>query len=190
MTDSLERPLDPENIARLEALLFVASGPVTPQALANVLELPGGEVEQLLQVMDESYQQKGGLRLQWHAGRVQMTTAPRMGVLVERFLGLEATNRLSRVSLETLGIIAYQQPITRPQLEAIRGVSSDGVMKSLLGKGLIQEVGRAEGPGRPILYTTTSDFLQYFGLKSLAELPDLDSFVPQPPPETREILKE
>ena len=90
-----------------------------------------------------------GLRLQRHGGRVQLTTAPEMAESVERFLGLEATSHLSRAGLETLAIVAYQQPVTRPQIESIRGVSSDGVMKSLLGKGLVQEVGRTEGPGDP-----------------------------------------
>jgi len=93
---------------------------------------------------------------------------------VERFLGLEATSRLSRAALETLAIIAYRQPISRPQVDAIRGVNSDGVIRSLLSKGLIEEVGRAEGPGRPILYGTTAAFLQAFGLTSLDELPPLE----------------
>ncbi len=97
-----------------------------------------------------------------------------MAKTVEHFLGLEATSRLSRAALETLAIVAYQQPVTRPQIEAVRGVSSDGVMKSLLGKGLIQEIGRTEGPGRPIMYGTTPDFLQHFGLNSLMELPPLN----------------
>ncbi len=96
-----------------------------------------------------------------------------MAEIVERFLGLEATSRLSRAALETLAIVAYQQPVTRPYIEGVRGVSSDGVMKSLLSKGLVQEVGRAEGPGRPILYGTAPDFLQHFGLNSLTELPPL-----------------
>jgi segregation and condensation protein B len=96
-----------------------------------------------------------------------------MAEIVERFLGLEATSHLSRAALETLAIVAYQQPTTRPYIEGVRGVSSDGVMKSLLSKGLIQEVGRAEGPGRPILYGTAPDFLQHFGLNSLTELPAL-----------------
>jgi len=81
---------------------------------------------------------------------------PGNGPLVERFLGLEATSQLSRAALEALAIIAYQQPVTRPQVDAIRGVNSDGVLKSLLSKGLVQEVGRGEGPGRPILYSTTT----------------------------------
>jgi segregation and condensation protein B len=94
---------------------------------------------------------------------------------VERFLGLDATSHLSRAALEALAIIAYQEPATRPQIDAIRGVNSDGVLKSLLSKGLIQEVGRAEAPGRPILYSITQEFLQHFGLNSLAELPPLPS---------------
>jgi segregation and condensation protein B len=93
---------------------------------------------------------------------------------VEKFLGLEATARLSRAAMETLAIIAYRQPVTRPGIDAIRGVNSDGVLKSLLSKGLVQEVGRTEGPGRPILYGTSAEFLQHFGLASLTELPPYD----------------
>ena len=86
-------------------------------------------------------------------------------------MGLEATSRLSQAALEALSIVAYRQPITRPGIDSIRGVNSDGVLKSLLSKGLIQEVGRVEGPGRPILYGVTNDFLQHFGLSSVNELP-------------------
>ena len=93
---------------------------------------------------------------------------------VERLLGLEASSHLSRAALETLAIVMYKQPITRPQIDSIRGVNSDGVIKSLLQKGLVQEIGRAEAPGRPILYSTTTEFLQYFGLNSLADLPPLN----------------
>ena len=107
-------------------------------------------------------------------GRIQLTTAPEFAGIVEKFLGLEATARLSRAALETMAIIAYRQPITRPGVDAIRGVNSDGVLRSLLNKGLIQETGRAEGPGRPILYAVTNDFLQHFGLSSLEELPAFD----------------
>ena len=115
-----------------------------------------------------------GLRLQWHSGRVQITTAPEFGSIIENFLGLEATARLSRAALEALAIVAYRQPITRPEIDSIRGVNSDGVMRSLLTKGLIEEIGRAEGPGRPILYGTTTDFLQHFGLSSVEELPPFE----------------
>ena len=160
--------------AALEALLFVAAVPVTPAQLAEALDRKTQEVDKALKTLAETYAGGRGLSLQWHAGRVQLTTAPGMAAVVERFLGLEATARLSRAGLETLAIIAYRQPVTRPGIDAIRGVNSDGVLKSLLSKGLVQEVGRTDGPGRPILYGTTTDFLQHFGLNSLAELPPYD----------------
>ena len=168
MTD-LESPLAPIAI-RLEALLFVAAEPVTTTQLAAALETTTTEVEQGLKLLDDSLQARG-LRLQRHAGRVQMTSAPEFAGLIERFLGLEATTRLSRAALETLAIIAYQQPVTRPQVDAVRGVNSDAMMKSLLSKGLIQEAGRTDGPGRPILYSTTPEFLQHFGIASIRALP-------------------
>jgi segregation and condensation protein B len=125
-----------------------------------------------LKELEESLHARG-LRLQRHMGRVQLTSAPEMAELVERFLGLEAVSHLSRAALETLAIIAYQQPVTRPQVDALRGVNSDGMMKSLLSKGLVQEAGRTDGPGRPILYSTTPEFLQHFGINSIMELPPL-----------------
>jgi segregation and condensation protein B len=169
----------PENdlLARLEALLFVAPGPVNPSQLAAALEISQEEVEAGLSRLAETLQ-TGGLRLQSHKNQVQLTTAPELAPLIERFLGLEATSHLSRAALEALAIIAYEQPATRPQVDAIRGVNSDGVLKSLLSKGLVQEVGRADGPGRPILYCTTPEFLQYFGLNSLEALPNLDDGQP------------
>ena len=173
MSDNIH-PQSPKDLkAPLEALLFVAPGPVTAAQLAAALEITTAEVEAGLAQLGEELQGRG-LRLQRHAGQLQLTTAPEMAPLVERFLGLEATSHLSRAALEALAIIAYQQPATRPQVDAIRGVNSDGVLKSLLSKGLVQEVGRTEGPGRPILYATTSDFLQHFGMNSLEELPPLE----------------
>lgn len=159
--------------AKLESLLFVASEPVTLGQLATTLEVTSTQVERGLQELDETFRTRG-LRLLRHVGRIQMTTAPETSELIERFLGLDATSHLSRAALETLAIIAYQQPVTRPQVDAVRGVNSDGVMKSLLSKGLIQEGGRAEGPGRPILYSTAPEFLQHFGLGSLTDLPPLE----------------
>jgi segregation and condensation protein B len=163
--------ITPNNTARVEALLFVASNPVTASQLGDALGLETKTVESILKTLDESYKGQRGVALQWHGGRVQLTTAPEFGVDVERFLGLETTQRLSKAAIETLAIIAYRQPVTRPGIDAVRGVSSDGVIKSLLSKGLIQEVGRAEGPGRPILFSTTAEFLQHFGMSSLAQLP-------------------
>ncbi len=166
-----------ELAAQLEALLFVAAEAVTPSQLASALDLPNAEVERGLTALEASYRDRrpaSGLRLQRHRGRVQLTTAPEAAQIIERFLGLEANSRLSRAALEALAIIAYQQPATRPQIDAIRGVNSDGVLKSLMSKGLIQEIGRADAPGRPILYSTTPEFLQYFGLNSLEEMPPLN----------------
>ena len=164
-------------IARLEALLFIAPGAVTPSQLANTLRVTTNRVEKGLKELEYRYLKNAdehGLRLQNHHGRIQMTTAPQAADDIETFLGLEETTRLSRAALETLAIVAYQEPITRPQVDAIRGVNSDGVLKTLLSKGLIEEVGRAEAPGRPILYSITPDFLGHFGLNSLDELPPLD----------------
>ena len=159
--------------ALLEGLLFVAVEPVAPAQLAVVLDVSVSIIEKGLEELDENLKVRG-LRLQRHAGRIQLTTAPELADLIERFLGLEATTKLSRAALETLAIIAYQQPVTRPALDSVRGVNSDGVIKSLLSKGLLQEVGRSDGPGRPILFGTTPEFLQHFGLKSLVDLPALN----------------
>lgn len=157
---------------KLETLLFVAAEPASTSQLAEALDVSVSVVERGLNELDASLSSRG-LRLQRHAGRVQLTTAPQLAELIERFLGLEMTSHLSRPALETLAIIAYQQPVTRPQIDAIRGVNSDGMMKSLLHKGLILESGRADGPGRPILYSTTPEFLQHFGLNSILEMPPL-----------------
>ena len=105
---------------------------------------------------------------------VQFTTAPESSAVVERFLGLEVTTRLSQAAVEVLAIVAFMQPATRPQIDQIRGVNSDSSLRTLLGFGLIEEVGRLETPGRPILYSTTPEFLQYFGLDSLDSLPQLN----------------
>jgi segregation and condensation protein B len=192
MSDS--QPSSPENIeidlplsVKLEAMLFVAAEPATTSQLAAALDVSTSVVERGLNELDASLASRG-LRLQRHAGRVQLTTAPELAELIERFLGLEATSHLSRAALETLAIIAYQQPVTRPQIDSIRGVNSDSMMKSLLSKGLILESGRADGPGRPILYSTTPEFLQHFGLNSILEMPPLAS--PEAEEETHdEMLK-
>jgi segregation and condensation protein B len=157
----------------VEALLFVAPGAVGISQLATALNVSNRTIEKALTELEHLYQTRG-IRLQQHGGRVQLTSAPEAAEAIETFLGLEATSRLSSAALEALAIIAYQQPVTRPQVDSIRGVNSDGVMKNLLHKGLIQEVGRAEGPGRPILYRTTPEFLGHFGLTSLEELPPLN----------------
>ena len=159
----------------IEALLFVAAGPVSVAQLAETLEAKSEEIDASIQLLHQILLQDHGLQIQWNHGKVQLTTRPELSSLIEKFLGLEATAKLSRAALETLAIIAYRQPITRPGVDAIRGVNSDGVMRSLLSKGLVEDVGRAEGPGRPILYGTSAEFLQHFGLASLDEMPAYDT---------------
>ena len=163
---------EPEAAALLESMLFVASGPVSLQRLARTLEVSPEVVRGLLRALEAEYAGRG-LRLQWSGNEVQLTTAPEAAAVVERFLGLETTSRLSQAALEVLAIVAYMQPATRPEIDDIRGVNSDGALRTLLSRGLLEEVGRRETPGRPILYGTTPDFLQYFGLGSLQELPPL-----------------
>ena len=138
-----------------------------------MLDVTPRVVKFAIEELDQLYQDRG-IRLQHHNGKVQITSAPEAASLIENMLELETTSTLSQAALETLSIIAYQQPITRPQIDSIRGVNSDGVLRTLLSKGLIDDVGRTEGPGRPILYSTTNEFLKYFGLTSFEELPPLD----------------
>ena len=173
--------------AKIEAMLFVSAEPVPVAQLSQALDVTVSVVERGLKELDETLSTRG-LRLQRNAGRVQLTTAPELAELIELFLGLDATTHLSRAALETLAIIAYQQPCTRPQVDSIRGVNSDGMMKSLLSKGLVQESGRTDGPGRPILYSTTPEFLQHFGLGSIIELPPLAAPA-EPDNEHSELLK-
>jgi segregation and condensation protein B len=160
--------------AQIEALLFVSPAPLTPAQIAKVLDIPTRLVEKGLDDLTAECSRRG-IRLQRHQGRVQLISAPEAAQTIESLLGLESSGRLSNAALEALAIVAYKQPITRPQVDAVRGVNSDGVLKSLLNKGLIEEVGRAETMGRPVLYATTTDFLQHFGLSSLEDLPSLDA---------------
>ncbi len=177
-SDAKEAPSSSEGdvlsiAAQVESLLFVADGPVSVGRLAEALEVTPGRIERALSDLESTYIGRG-LCLQRAGSRVQLVTAPTAAPCIERFLGLEVRTRLSRAALETLAIVAYRQPITRPEIEAIRGVSSDSVLRTLLSVGLIEEVGRAPTVGRPILYGTTFEFLQHFGLSSLDDLPPLD----------------
>lgn len=166
-------------LARLEALLFVAAGPVEAVQLASALQAPLRDVERALDVLRIESSPRG-LRLQRHRSSYQLTTAPELAADVERFLNLESTARLTRAALEVLAIVAYEQPVTRPQIDSVRGVNSDSALQTLLRYGLIEETGRSEGPGRPILYATAPEFLQHFGLGSIGDLPPLS---PLPMPE-------
>jgi segregation and condensation protein B len=190
MSESLDNSKPSNDLAlaaKIEAILFVSAEPVPLAQLATVLDVSSTVVERGLKELEGALASRG-LRLQKHASRVQMTTAPELAGLVEKFLGLEATTHLSRAALETLAIIAYQQPCTRPHVDSVRGVNSDAMMKSLLSKGLILESGRTDGPGRPILYSTSPEFLQHFGLGSITELPPLTMTVEEDS-EHNELLK-
>lgn len=160
--------------ARLEGLLYVSPSPVTVGHLAKTLRVSNRMVTKALENLAALYQQRG-LRLQFHQSEVQLTTAPELAADIERFLHLERVTRLTRAALEVLAIIAYQQPVTRPEIDSIRGVNSDSVLRTLLRHGMIEDVGRSDGPGRPILYKTTAEFLQHFGLTNLQELPQIDA---------------
>jgi segregation and condensation protein B len=162
----------------IESLLFVAGEAVTITQLAQILELPADGLELALEELAEHLQGRG-VRVQRSGDRVQLVSAPEAAPLLARFLGIQASARLSTAALEVLAIIAYRQPLTRAQIEAIRGVDSSGVVRALLARDLINESGRLETVGRPILYGTTPEFLRQFGLGSLAELPPLD--IPEPP---------
>ncbi|MCL4534768.1 MAG: SMC-Scp complex subunit ScpB [Bacteroidetes bacterium] len=156
----------------VESLLFVADEPLTLPQLTRLLEIERGQVEVALAELAEACQSRG-IRLQCHNDAYQLVTAPEAAPFIERLLGSGSERRLSGAALEALAIVAYRQPITRAGIEAIRGVNSDRSLRTLQSLGLIAEVGRMETVGRPLLFGTTFEFLQYFGLESLAQLPPI-----------------
>jgi len=158
--------------AALEALLFVADEPVTLSALAAALGTSEREVRRAVVQLGAQLEERG-LRLLQDGARIQLVTAPEFAPYVERFLGGGDGPRLSRAALETLAIVAYKQPCTRAEIEAIRGVNCDKLLQSLEQRGLIMVSGHADAPGRPKLYRTTSKFFEYFGLRGPHELPPL-----------------
>ncbi len=157
----------------LEALLFVAERPLSRREIASLTGADAGTVDALLGDLEVTLRDRG-IRLLAADERVQLATAPEAGALIARYIGADGA-RLSAASLETLAIVAYRQPITRSAVERIRGVDSDYVLRSLLHRRLVVEHGRADTPGRPILYATGFDFLERFGLTSLDELPPLEA---------------
>jgi len=161
-------------LGALESLLFVSDGPVEATQIARALELDTDFVEALLRQLDDTYRsQQRGFRLMERNGRFQLVTAPAAAAIIETFLNLDMTARLSAPALETLAVVAYRQPVTRAQVEAVRGVDCTGILRSLLQRGLIEEVDRLDAPGRPMLYGVTDLFMQHFGLTSLQDLPPL-----------------
>ncbi len=180
-----------ESLTALEAVLFAAAAPVPYTRLSETMGLKAGVIHEMCQALSNEYERRGsGIRMQFTDGQVQLTTAPEASSAVETFLGLEATQKLSRAALETLTIVAYRQPVSRPAIDSIRGVNSEYILRGLLSRGLIEETGRAETAGRPILYGTTQDFLLYFGLSSLNDLPPFDTGTADENEEEMRILKE
>ncbi|GMB07800.1 segregation and condensation protein B [Thermolongibacillus altinsuensis] len=167
-----------EKKAIIEALLF-ASGEegLSHKQIAAALEISEEEVSELIEQLKQAYEQEErGIMLVEMAGTLQLVTKKEYAPYLQKLVESPTTSSLSQAALETLAIIAYRQPITRAEIEEIRGVKSDKPLQTLLAKALIKEVGRAEGTGRPILYGTTKEFLDYFGLKTLDELPPLPEF--------------
>ncbi|MEZ4706649.1 MAG: SMC-Scp complex subunit ScpB [Caldilineaceae bacterium] len=160
----------------LESLLFVSDTALEPAQVAKVLPYAVEQIEAGLQRLRMIYQQEGrGLRVQERNGRYLLVTMPAAAPVIEAFLNLDLETRLSGPALEALAVIAYRQPVTRAQIEAVRGVDCGHVLRVLLQHELIEEAGRLETVGRPILYTVTDRFLQHFGLTSMSELPKLES---------------
>jgi len=164
-----------EATAVLEALIFVASEPVSTETLSRLAGYSAKDVEELLKKLEKLYDEHGhGLQLVKVAGGYQLVTRPEYSYFIEKLLQEKAKEpELSKAALETLSIIAYYQPVTRAKIEAIRGVRVDHILTNLLERGLIEEVGRGDGPGRPIIYASTPKFLEYFGLNDLSDLPPL-----------------
>ncbi|MGF1468217.1 MAG: SMC-Scp complex subunit ScpB [Sandaracinaceae bacterium] len=158
----------------LESLVFVSDRPVTLRRLARIVKVAGRDVRRLLNELTEEYAMRG-IHLQEVAGGFQFRSAPANAPFVREVIAGRPT-RLSRAQLETLAIVAYRQPLTRPEVEEIRGVDSAGGLKILLERGLVKVLGRKDEPGRPLLYGTTPAFLELFGLRHLEDLPSLKEF--------------
>jgi segregation and condensation protein B len=170
----VSNPVTPEVRRALEAILFVADEPLSSTVLAQAVEVPRRDVEQALQEMAADHLARGsGTVLIEAAGGWRLMTHPEAAPFVEQFVLSSRHTRLTKASLETLAIVAYKQPVTRHQISSIRGVDSDGVIRALVDRGLVADVGRDEGPGKPILYGTTSLFLERLALPSLADLPPI-----------------
>jgi segregation and condensation protein B len=164
--------------AVLEALLFVAGEPVALGSIIKAAEMQESEAKRLMGELILDYKDRNsGIKIVEIADGYQMVTDPDLAIWIKRFKNINQTNKLSQPALETLAIIAYKQPITKLEIDQLRGVNSDGAVKSLLDKRLIKIIGKKETPGRPFLYGTTKEFLQYFGLKNLADLPPVADVV-------------
>lgn len=168
-----------EQRRNLEAILFVADEPLPASDLAVLLEIPASEVEAELAAMSADYEREGrGIVLRQAGGGWRLTTHPEAAPFLERFVAESRNPRITQAALETLAIVAYRQPISRAQIAEIRGVSSESVLRTLIARGLVQEVDRDPGPGNAILYGTTIAFLERMGLNTLEDLPALGDLMP------------
>ena len=168
---------DNEKLAALEGLLFVVGDDgLTINQMMEILEIEHDEAISLINELKDSYQDpKRGIRIHFLGNTFKLTTKNEQKKYYEKLLVNEENNRLSNSALETLAIVAYNEPITRIQVDEIRGVSSAHIIRKLVAKGLLKECGKSDMPGRPILYKTTSEFLDYFGLSDISELPKIKS---------------
>ena len=173
----------------LEALLFVTDEPVGTLTLADMLEVEPAQVEQALVELRRCFELgERGVQLREVAGGWRLYTHPVYHELIEKYVLSWDTRKLSQAAMETLAVVAYSQPVTRAGVASVRGVSSDSSINSLVEKGLVREAGTADSPGNPVLYATTRAFLEKFGLRSVADLPDLDQFAPDS--ETKEFIRD
>ena len=167
------------NKAVLEGLLFVVGEDgLTLDQIEEVLEVDEEESKRLLMELKKDYEDETrGLRIDFLGNRFKLTTKFEHRSYYQKLIESPESNVLSQSALETLAIIAYNEPVTRVQVEALRGVGCTQIIRKLVAKGLIKESGRSDLPGRPILYETTSDFLDYFGLSTIEDLPDMNDFI-------------
>jgi len=173
----------------LEALLFVSDEPKSAADLAKIVEARPSDVDSALAFLAHRFaDEERGIQLREVAGGWRLYSHPAYHEVIERYIASWDTRSLSQAALETLAIIAYHQPITRSDINAIRGVGSEGVVSSLVDKGLVRESGRASTPGNAILYSTSRTFLERFGLKSLSDLPSLEQFAPDE--QTKQIIRQ
>ena len=174
---------DPDTLATLEALLFASDAPLELSRIAEVLDLAPDDARTAVDALRAACDEPGrGLAVVDVAGGFRLVTRPEWGPVLLKLQRLRMKSRLSRAALETLAIIGYRQPISRPEVEQLRGVGAESVLTHLLERRMVRVVGRRAGPGRPILYGTTREFLEHFGLKDLGDLPPFE--VPSGSPET------
>ncbi len=179
-----------ENKAVLEGLLFVVGEDgLNIEQIVDILNITEEEAKELILELKEDYNDKNrGIRIDFLGNKIKLTTKKEHREYYQKLIENPETNSLSQASLETLAIIAYNQPITRIQVDELRGVSSSQMLRKLVAKGFLKESGRSDLPGRPILYETTSEFLDYFGLNSIDDLPNMRDFItPEENEETNDV---